>query len=57
MVFGFYLLHQLLYFAAARGLAGEMLYWGWGHQAIAAVANALLALLLYAAMDRFRSRT
>jgi rod shape-determining protein MreD len=57
MVIGFYVLHQLLYFAAARGLAGEMLYWRWGHQLIAAVANALLALLLYTALDRLRSRT
>ncbi len=57
MVFGFYLLHQLIYLAAARGLAGEMLYWRWGHQVIAAVANAVVALVLYAALDRFRNRT
>jgi rod shape-determining protein MreD len=57
MLFGFYLLHQIIYLAVARGLAGEMLYWRWGHQAIAAVANALLGLVLYAALDRLRQRT
>ena len=57
MIFGFYLLHQLIYLAAARGLAGEMLYWRWGHQVIAGLANALVGLVLYAALDRFRNRT
>ncbi len=57
MIFGFYLLHQIMYLAVARGLAGEMLYWRWGHQAIAAVANALLGLVLYTALDRLRQPT
>ena len=57
MRFGFYLLHQVIYLAVARGLAGETLYWRWGHQAIAALANALLGLVLYAALDRLRHRT
>jgi rod shape-determining protein MreD len=57
MTFGFYLLHQVIYFAVARGLAGEMLDWRWGHQLIAAVANALLGLALYMALDRMRQRT
>ncbi len=57
VAFGFYLLHQVIFFAIARGLAGQILYWQWGHQAIAAVANALLGLLLYTAMDKFRQGT
>jgi rod shape-determining protein MreD len=57
MLFGFYLLHQIIYLAVARGLAGEMLSWRWGHQAIAALANALLGLVLYTALDRLRHRT
>jgi rod shape-determining protein MreD len=57
MLFTFYLLHQIIYLAVARGLAGEMLYWRWGHQAIAAVANTLLGLVLYTALDRLRHRT
>ena len=54
MTFGFYLLHQVIYFAVARGLAGELLYWRWGHQAIAGVANALLGLVLYKLLYRLR---
>ncbi len=57
MTFGFYLLHQVIYFAVARGLAGEVLYWRWGHQAIAAFANAVCGLLLYMALDKLRQRT
>ena len=57
MTFGFYLLHQLIYFAVARGLAGEPLYWRWGHQALAGVANALLGLVLYKLLDRLRQGT
>ncbi len=57
MTFGFYLLHQIIYFAVARGLAGETLYWRWGHQLIAALANAVLGLVLYMFLDRLRQRT
>ncbi len=57
MTFGFYLLHQIIYFAVARGLAGEALTWRWGHQVIAALANAALGLVLYTVLDRLRQRT
>ncbi len=56
MTFGFYLVHQGIYFGVARGLAGEVLYWRWGHELIAGVANALLGLVLFTVMDRFRQR-
>ena len=57
MGFAFYIVHQLIYFAVARGLAIQSLTWRWGHELIAAVANALLAVLLFAVMDKFRQRT
>ncbi len=57
MTFGFYLLHQVIYFAVARGLAGEALSWRWGHQLVAACANAVLGLVLYMLLDRLRQRT
>jgi len=53
---GFYIVHQLIYFAIARGLAIQSLTWRWGHEVIAAVANALLAVVLFTVMDRFRQR-
>ena len=54
--FAFYLLHQIIYFAIARGLAEQVLYWRWGHQAMAAVANAGLAVVLFFALDRLRQK-
>ena len=54
MGFGFYLVHSLIYIGIARGLGIELLAWRWGHELIAAVANALLAVVLFAFMDRFR---
>lgn len=56
MGFAFYIVHQLIYFAVARGLAIQSLSWRWGHEIIAAVANALLAVALFALLDRFRQR-
>lgn len=53
---GFYILHQLIYFAVARGLAIQSLTWRWGHEVIAGVANALLAVVLFAVLDKFRQR-
>ncbi len=56
MGFAFYIVHQLIYFAVARGLAIQSLSWRWGHEIIAAIANALLAVALFALLDRFRQR-
>lgn len=56
MTFGFYLSHQAIYFGVARGLAGEALSWRWGHEVIGGAANALLALVLFVVLDKFRQR-
>ncbi len=57
MTFGFFLLHQIIYFVVARGLVQQQdLYWRWAHVAIAALANSLLAIPLFAFLDRFKRR-
>jgi rod shape-determining protein MreD len=56
MTFAFYLIHQSVYFLVARGLAEQTMAWRTGHQALAALANSLLALFLFAVLDRFRLR-
>ena len=56
MGIGFYIMHQLIYFLLARGLAIQSLTWRWGHEAIAAAANALLAVPLFMVLDKFRQR-
>ena len=57
MTFAFYLVHQVTYHAVARGLVGQTLAWGWGHELIHGVANAMLAVLLFYLLDRFRQTT
>ncbi|MGI9102279.1 MAG: rod shape-determining protein MreD [Terriglobales bacterium] len=57
MTFGFYLAHQLIYLIVARGLAQQALTWRWGHMLVVGLANALLALVLFMALDHLRQRT
>ena len=57
MTYTFYVIHQMIYFAIARGMAGEDLAWHWGHEAASALANSLMAIVLFAALDRFKERT
>ncbi len=57
MTFLFFLLHQIIYFVVARGLVQQQdLHWRWAHIAIAALANGLLAIPLFALLDRFKRR-
>lgn len=52
----FYIVHQAVYFAVARGLVRQPVDWHWAHELLGAVANALLAVFLFALLDRFRQR-
>lgn len=56
MTFAFYQLHQLVYFLVVRGLWAHPLEWRWGHELMAGAANGLLAVVLFAALDRLRQR-
>src|SRR5262249_35502098 len=47
---GFYVVHQVIYFTIARGLVGLNLHWSWQRELVAAVANAVLAVFLFALM-------
>jgi rod shape-determining protein MreD len=53
----FYIVHVVVYFVVARGLVGLTLEWSWMHELGRAVANALLAVALFAVLDRFKQRT
>ncbi|HVO79916.1 MAG TPA: rod shape-determining protein MreD [Terriglobales bacterium] len=53
----FYIVHEIVYFLVARGLVGLTLQWSWLHELGSALANALLAVALFAALDRFKQRT
>ena len=57
MTFGFYFVHQLVYAAIDVGLVGVREPWAWGHMLLAAFSNGLLAVVLFAGLDRLRQRT
>ncbi len=53
----FYVVHEIVYFAVARGLVRLSLQWSWPHELLAALANAVVAVGLFALLDRFKQRT
>lgn len=53
----FYGVHEVVYFTVAHGLVGLPLEWSWAHELGAALANAAVAVALFAAMDRLKQRT
>jgi rod shape-determining protein MreD len=53
----FYVVHEVVYFTVARGLVGVALNWSWPHELGSALANAILAVGLFALLDRFKQRT
>jgi rod shape-determining protein MreD len=57
VVLFFSLVHEVVYFAVARGLVGLTLRWSWPHELLSAVANAILAVPLFFLLDRFKQRT
>jgi rod shape-determining protein MreD len=53
----FYVVHEIIYFTVARGLVGLTLLWSWPHELGSALANAFLAVALFAVLDKFKQRT
>ena len=57
VVLFFYVVHELVYFVVAHGLVRLNLQWNWMHELGSAFANAILAVALFALLDRFKQRT
>ena len=53
----FYVIHEIVYFAVARWMLSLSLQWSWGHELGSGLANAVLAVGLFALLDRFKQRT
>jgi rod shape-determining protein MreD len=53
---GFYLVHSAVYFIVARGMVSMTQQWSWRYGVLAGVANAVLGVLLYYGLDRFKQR-
>ncbi len=56
MIWVFYIFHQVLYFAIARGLLGQTLELRWGHILVTGLANGLLSVVLFALLDQLKQR-
>jgi rod shape-determining protein MreD len=56
MTFGFYILHQIIYTIIDVLLVGASEPRAWAHILIAALANGLLAVVLFAGLDRLKVR-
>ena len=54
---GFYLVHSAVYFTVARGMVNMTQTWSWWHGILAGLANAVLGVMLYFVLDRFKQRT
>ena len=52
----FYVVHEVVYFAVARGLVGLTLAWSWPHELGSALANAIVAVPLFMLLDKFKQR-
>lgn len=54
---GFYLVHSAVYFTVARGLVNMTQTWSWPHGILAGLANAVLGVVIYFFLDKFKQRT
>ncbi len=54
---GFYLIHAAVYFTVARGMVNLTLNWSWGRGILAGLANAVVGVVLYFVLDKFKQRT
>src|SRR4051794_32503212 len=57
MVFGFYLVHRGIYQLVGRNMAQLPLPWNWAHELGAALVNAVVAVVLFALLDRTKQRS
>jgi cell shape-determining protein MreD len=56
MTFIFFLVHRVIYVVIVLGLVGGNEPFSWRHTLLAALANALLSVVLFAGLDKFKQR-
>lgn len=56
ITYGFFVIHQAVYYGVGHGLLRQSLQWSWSHVAISALANAVVGVLVFNVLDRFKQR-
>jgi rod shape-determining protein MreD len=56
MTLAFYVIHHIVYMVVNLGLVGASEPWLWGNALLKALANALLSVVLFALLDKFKQR-
>jgi rod shape-determining protein MreD len=56
IIYGFFVIHQAVYYGVGHGLLRQALQWSWSHVAISALANAAVGVLVFNLLDRFKQR-
>jgi rod shape-determining protein MreD len=56
ITFFFFGIHEGVYYGVAHGLLRQSLQWSWSHTAVSALCNAILGVMLFAFLDRFKQR-
>jgi rod shape-determining protein MreD len=56
MTFAFVLIHKFIYMAIDLLLVGGNEAWNWAHTAVAALVNSLVAVVLFAVLDKLKLR-
>jgi rod shape-determining protein MreD len=56
ITFGFFGVHQGVYWVVAHQMLRQSVEWNWSHTAISALANAIIGIFVYKLLDRFKQR-
>jgi rod shape-determining protein MreD len=56
ITFGFFGVHQGIYWVVAHEMLRQAIVWNWSHVAISALANAIIGIFVYKFLDRFKQR-
>jgi len=56
ITFGFFGVHQGVYWVVAHEMLRQSVEWNWSHTAISGLANAIIGILVYRLLDRFKQR-
>ena len=56
ITFGFFGVHQGVYWVVAHEMLRQAVQWSWSHTAISALANAVIGIFVYQLLDKFKGR-